>query len=429
MTYRETIDWLYQSLPMFHRQGASAMKADLDNTRAICNRLGNPQEKIKTIHIGGTNGKGSTAHLLAAAFQAAGYKTGLYISPHYQDFRERIKINGNYISQKYVTNFIENHQTFFEELQPSFFEMTVGLAFDFFAEQQVDIAIIEVGLGGRLDSTNIINPLLSVITNISFDHVQFLGNTLPKIAAEKAGIIKKNMPVVIGEYLEETAVVFVEKVKEMDGKIIFASKHYEAKAVEENLDFTVFDFFYNGKPELQQVLIGVSGAYQAKNVSTVRQTIEWVNKFTDFKIEEEAWKQGFKDVRRLTKFIGRWQRIGERPTILCDSGHNEAGILEVVKGLATMQFQQLHFVLGVVNDKDISKILNLLPKNAIYYFTNAKIPRALPAENLRQQGIQAGLQGRAYSSVRQALATAKRQAKPTDMIFIGGSIFVVAEAL
>lgn len=431
MTYKETLNWLYAQLPMFHRVGAAAFKKDLTNTLAICAHLGNPEKKFPSIHIGGTNGKGSTAHLIAAMLQAQGYKVGLYVSPHYRDFRERIKINGNYISPKNVTKFIETHKDFFENLKPSFFEMTVGLAFDYFAEQQVDIAVIEVGMGGRFDSTNVITPLLSVITNISFDHVQFLGDTLPKIAFEKAGIIKPQTPVVIGEWHAETAPVFEQKAAETASPIFFASENFYLNTIKEDVFSTDFEVFKDKKILYKNLKVGLKGEFQQKNIATALQAISVFNALirpkTNFYISENAILRGVAEVTSLTNLIGRWQILNQSPLIICDSGHNEAGIQAVIKNLEKITYQHLHIVLGVVNDKDITKMLAQLPKHATYYFAKANIPRGLAADLLRGVANEQGLYGKAYTSVRKAFAAAQKKAATNDLIFIGGSIFVVAE--
>lgn len=433
MSYKETLNWLYAQLPMFHRVGAAAFKKDLTNTRAICAHLGNPELRFPSIHVGGTNGKGSTAHLLAAMLQAQGYKVGLYVSPHYRDFRERIKINGEYIAPKNVAKFVEKHKSFFEELKPSFFEMTVGLAFDYFAAQQVDIAVIEVGMGGRFDSTNVITPLLSVITNISFDHVQFLGDTLPKIAFEKAGIIKPQTPVVIGEWHAETAPVFEEEARTMQAPIYFASQHFNVNTTKEDVFYNHYEVFRDNEIYNVDVKTSLKGAFQQKNIATALQAIsifkELVSPKTNIPISEAAILRGITEVATLTNMVGRWQVLNASPRIICDSGHNEAGIQEVVNNLAKVNYKNLHIVLGFVNDKDIDKMLAQLPKQATYYFAKANIPRGLSAELLAEKGQAQGLSGKAYSSVRKAFSAARRKATTDDLIFIGGSVFVVAEIL
>ena len=445
MTYQQILDYLYQQLPMFHRVGAAAFKKNLTNTLALCDILGNPQNTFPTIHIAGTNGKGSTAHMISAILQAAGYKTGLYISPHYKDFRERIKVNGDYIPKKYVKQFVENNKIYFEKIKPSFFEMTVAMAFDYFHQVEnenteegkgVDIAVIEVGLGGRFDSTNVITPLVSVITNISLDHTDMLGDTLQLIAFEKAGIIKPNVPVVIGEEQLETTPVFVEKANSGNAPIYFASQNVDIQAVKDvspDFEYSTFNVvlknsFSNFK-KLDHLKVNLSGDYQEKNVATVIETINILNRFTDFKINENQLREGLAHIKPLTNFIGRWQVIGQNPTILCDSGPNEGGLTYVTYQLKQLTFNHLHIVIGFVRDKDLSKVLKLLPQNATYYFAKADIPRGLDAQILRGMAVEHGLVGKAYSSVRKALTSAKRRAKEDDLIYVGGSIFVVAEVL
>jgi dihydrofolate synthase / folylpolyglutamate synthase len=434
MTYKETLEYMYQTLPMFTRVGASAFKKDLTNTLALVGVLDNPHLKFPQVHIAGTNGKGSTAHLTAAVLQSLGLKVGLYVSPHYRDFRERIKINGKYMSQKAVVAFVARNRAHFERIEPSFFEMTVAMAFDYFANEKVDIAVIEVGLGGRFDSTNVISPLISVITNISFDHMDMLGNTLPLIAFEKAGIIKTRTPVVIGEEHAETKPVFEEKAREMDAPITFASQIYEVKAVEQDFDYTTFQVFKNKKLVFDTLKVNVGGDYQAKNVATVLQIFDIFKKMPFLSPYTEgvltaAIQNGFLNLTRLTNFIGRWQVIGRTPTILCDSAHNEGGLTLAMQQLNALTFNKLHIVLGVVKDKDTSKMLQLLPTEATYYFAKANIPRGLDADILRDTAAEIGRQGKAYQSVRRALAAAKRAAKADDLIYVGGSIFVLAEVI
>jgi dihydrofolate synthase/folylpolyglutamate synthase len=406
MDYQETIDWMFNQLPMYQNQGASAYKKDLTNTIILSEHLGNPEKKIKTIHVAGTNGKGSTSHLLASVLQEAGYKTGLYTSPHLKDFRERIKINGQDISEEFVCEFINKHKSFFEQNQLSFFEMTVGLAFDYFVNDNVDIAIIEVGMGGRLDSTNIITPLVSVITNIGLDHTQFLGNTTELIAAEKAGIIKNNVPVVIGEYSPETRNVFLAKAKAENAAIYFAS------------DLIVETF--------PSALIG---DYQVHNKKTVLQTIKILQEVSDFEISEENCKNGFLDVVTNTHLKGRWQILQYNPKVICDTAHNKDGLKITLNQLQKEPFSKLHFVLGVVNDKDLTEILPLFPENANFYFSKPNIPRGLNAETLREKAYEFGMIGKVYNSISEAYQEALKVASITDVIYVGGSTFVVAEIL
>ncbi len=425
--YQQTVEYLFSNLPMFQRQGARAYRKDLTNIRRLCEFLGNPQDKIKTIHVAGTNGKGSTSYMLSAILQAHGLKTGLYISPHYKDFRERIRINGEYVSRKFVVQFTERIREAVEDIQPSFFELAVAMGFEYFYQQKVDVAVIEVGMGGRLDSTNIITPLLSVITNISFDHMEFLGDTLPKIAGEKAGIIKNNIPVVIGETQSETQSVFLAKATEMQAPIAFANQHFTAKIQETLLTHTVFDIWKEGELIYPNLRANLHGDFQEKNIQTVLQAIEMLK--AHFPLQESKIRQGLHDLKKLTKFIGRWQVLGEHPLIVADSAHNEGGIRLVMNQLQRVPHQKLHFVMGVVSDKDFSKMFDMLPKDATYYFAKADIPRGLDAKELKARAANYNLKGKAYSSVKNAFQAAKRHAQPEDLIFVGGSIFVVAEVI
>lgn len=428
MTYSETLDYLYNRLPMFTRIGAAAIKKDLDNTLAMCAQLGNPQNKFKTIHVAGTNGKGSTSHMLAAVLQQAGYKTGLYTSPHLKDFRERIRINGEMVSEEYITSFTEEQQAFIEEISPSFFEVTVAMAFDYFAKEQVDIAIIEVGLGGRSDSTNVITPELSVITNISYDHVNLLGDTLPKIAFEKAGIIKQGIPVVVGERQEETEQVFIDKAASTSSPIIFASDllkvsdtHKEGRLLVTTVKEQENELFKNLKLDL-------SGTYQLKNVLTVIQSVRTLNTL-GFTIADEAVYQALANTVNLTGLQGRWQLLSENPAVICDTGHNLAGIQEVLENISLTPHKQLHIVIGMLGDKDVTSVLQLLPKNARYYFCQPDLERAMPADELASKAAQSDLRGEVFETVALALSSAKDHAQADDLIFVGGSTFVVAEVL
>ncbi len=430
MTYLQTINYLYAQLPMFQRIGAAAFKKDLTNTLTLCARLDNPQHTYPTIHVAGTNGKGSVSFMLAAIFQAAGYKTGLYVSPHYKDFRERIRVNGEYITRKHIIKFVKYQKTEFEKIQPSFFEMTVALAFDYFRAEKVDIAIIETGLGGRLDSTNIISPLVSVITNISFDHMNLLGDTLELIAGEKAGIIKPQTPVVIGEEQAETRPVFERKALEMNAPIVFATRNYRCEKVStDGLEHAIFNVFKGDKLLYENLKLNAIGDYQSKNLATVLQTIAALP--TPFRkdLNEKGIRYGLENLKQLTQFIGRWHVIGQNPTIVCDSAHNEGGITLALSQLNQLEFNQLHIVIGFVSDKDWAKTLALFPKNAIYYFAKANIPRGLNAEILCAEAQKMGFNGKAYESVRFALADARKRAREKDLIFVGGSIFVVGEVL
>ena len=410
MNYQETLNWMFNQLPMYQQQGASAYKEDLTNSILLSDYLGNPEKDLKFIHVAGTNGKGSTSHLLASVLQEAGYKVGLYTSPHLRDFRERIKIispevSGE-ISEEFVCEFIEKHINFFKSNELSFFEMTVGLAFEYYKAEQVDIAIIEVGLGGRLDSTNIITPLISVITNIGKDHVQFLGNTLEAIANEKAGIIKNNIPVVIGEYTAETKPVFIAKAISTDSSIYFASD-------------TITEDYQSD----------LKGDYQNSNKKTAIQTLRILNTISEFEISEAEIKKGFLYVVKNTGLQGRWQQLNSAPKTICDTAHNKHGLEIVLNQLEKEEFDTLHFVFGVVNDKDLEEILPLFPKNAVYYFCKPNMSRGLDAIILEQKSKEFGLQGKVYNSVSEAYTSAKENATSTDFIYIGGSTFVVAEIL
>lgn len=430
MDYRQTIDYLFQSLPMFQRIGTAAYKANLDNTIALCNLLDNPQQKFKSIHIAGTNGKGSTSHYIASILQEAGYKVGLYTSPHLKDFRERIKINGKMISRKKVVDFVSQYKNDFESIQPSFFEMTVGLAFDYFAKQEVDIAVIEVGLGGRLDSTNVINPLLSVITNISFDHTALLGNTLDKIATEKAGIIKSKTTVVIGEFQLPTKNVFISKAKEKKAPIYFAETEFEVESAKSNNGraLNAITISYKNKTYLTSVKNPLKGIYQFKNIATVCCAIEQL-KSKGFTISQTNIRKGIQNVITNTTLLGRWQILSKVPLTIADTGHNEAGLKMVLQQIKNTPHSHLHFVLGMVNDKDISTILSLLPKNATYYFCKANIPRGLAAEELAKFANEKKLNGVICKSVKAALKIAQKQANKKDLVFVGGSTFTVAEVV
>ncbi|KRD07596.1 tetrahydrofolate synthase [Flavobacterium sp. Root901] len=404
MNYQETTNWMFNQLPMYQLQGASAYKEDLTNIKLLAEHLGNPEQKLKTIHVAGTNGKGSTSHMLSSVLQEAGYKVGLYTSPHLKDFRERIKINGQEISEEFVIEFISKHKSFFEANDMSFFEMSVGLAFDYFVSEKVDIAVIEVGLGGRLDATNIITPLVSVITNIGLDHTQFLGNTLEAIAGEKAGIIKPNVPVVIGEYTDETKPVFLAKAEENNAPISFASD--------------LIDQIY---------LSDLIGDYQFHNKKTVQQTISILNNQTNFKVSTEQLKEGLLNVVKNTGLQGRWQQLGANPKIICDTAHNKHGLAVVMNQLQNEKYEKLHIVLGVVNDKDLDSILPLFPKEAQYYFCSPDSARGLPAETLKNAAAKFNLAGEKFDSVESAFAEARQNASKNDFIYAGGSTFVVAE--
>jgi len=426
MNYQETLNYLYAQLPMFHRIGAAALKNNLDNTIALDNYFEHPHKSYKTIHIAGTNGKGSVSHLLASIFQQAGFKTGLYTSPHLKDFRERIRINGEMIPEEDVTAFIEDFLRLNKtpKIEPSFFELTMSMAFDYFRKENVDIAIVEVGLGGRLDSTNIITPEISVITNISFDHVNILGDTLEKIAAEKAGIIKENIPVVIGETQSETEQVFRNTAKSKNSEIRFADQEYLIK----NLNNGHFKVFSAKTKTTKEIELDLKGCYQQKNLATVLLTVDVLNE-KGFNLSEEIVKEALKSAAKNTGLLGRWQQIGENPRIICDTGHNEGGITLVTQQLQNEKYEHLHIVFGMVNDKEIDKVLALLPKSATYYFTRASIERALDENELMLKASKYNLVGKSYSSTQKALEAAKENASTNDLIFVGGSTFIVAEVI
>ncbi|MBS9461663.1 bifunctional folylpolyglutamate synthase/dihydrofolate synthase [Flagellimonas sp. 389] len=403
MTYKETLSWMFQQLPMYQQKGTVAYKDKLDNILFFSELLGNPEKKFKSIHVAGTNGKGSCSHMLASVLQEAGYKVGLYTSPHLKDFRERIKINGKKVSEEYVKGFIKNHESFLKENKLSFFEMTVGMAFSYFAEEKVDIAVVEVGLGGRLDSTNIIVPEVSLITNIGLDHVQILGDTLQKIALEKAGIIKKGIPVIISEKQPETEGIF---------KLIASQKNAEITFAEE----------VNTKNYETDLL----GSYQKKNS---RGVVAILKELQEFKIKEKHIKKGLNNVVKNTGLLGRWQVLGELPKIVCDTAHNKEGLGLVLKQINMLGFQRVHFVLGFVNDKNLDSVLSLFPKNENYYFVRPNIPRGLEAKELKAEAAKFDLEGETFKSVKKALQTAIKNAKPRDLVYVGGSTFVVAEVV
>lgn len=428
MDYQQTLDYLYSQLPMFTRIGAAAIKKDLTNTLALCEILGNPHKTFKTIHIAGTNGKGSVSHMLASVLQAAGYKTGLYTSPHLKDFRERIRINGEMIPQETVVEFVASNRQHFDAIQPSFFEMTVALCFDYFAKEKVDVAIIETGLGGRLDSTNVITPVMSVITNIGWDHMDMLGDTLPKIAAEKAGIIKPKIPVIIGEYSGETAGVFIRKAKETHSPMLFADGEMRLENFDNTGEKACFDVHMGRTLLYKEVACDLTGIYQQKNIPTALLAINQLQK-VGWNIVEPHIRQGLANVKTSTGLMGRWQKLSGSPLAYCDTGHNEDGMRLVLQQISRMKYTRLHFVLGMVKDKDIGKILSLLPKDATYYFCRADIPRGLDAQLLQQQAAQSGLEGKVYLSVKEAYDAALQSANADDMVFVGGSTFTVAEVV
>lgn len=428
MNYRQSLEYMYAQLPMYHRIGTAAYKKDLTNTLELCRHLGDPQRAFPSIHIAGTNGKGSVSHILSAILQAAGYKTGLYISPHYKDFRERIKINGQMIPKRRVSAFISRHEAVMQTIRPSFFEMTVALAFDYFAEEKVDIAVIETGLGGRLDSTNVITPLVSVITNIGLDHMAMLGDTLAAIAGEKAGIIKPGVPVVIGEETAETMPVFEAVAQKNGSRLYAAQRRFSVELLEQSdLATAVYAVRKQGESGSETVELDAGGPYQKQNLGTVLQTVECLQSVMPIQWEHVVY--GLKNLRAFTGFMGRWQVLGLNPIVLVDSAHNEPGIVAAFAKINQMKFENLHIVCGFVNDKSLDHILPLFPTKARYYFAKANIPRGLDAEELRGMARSAGLQGLAYGSVKKAFRAARSAAMPTDMVLVVGSIFVVAEVI
>lgn len=412
---------------MFTRVGASAYKKDLDNTIALCAVLDNPERKFKSIHIAGTNGKGSTSHMLASVLQAQGYKTGLYTSPHLRDFRERIRINGAMIPEEVVTAFTHKMEAKILSIEPSFFELTMCMAFDYFARENVDIAVIETGMGGRLDSTNIIMPELCIITNIGYDHMEFLGNDLASIAGEKAGIIKKNTPVIIGKTQPETKTVFKRKAEEMAAPLLFADTLWKCTSDDRKENYQSF-LVQRDEEEKQNIRLDLMGSYQANNLPGVLEAIHQL-KEKGFPCDPISIEKGLSRVQATTGLMGRWQRLNEIPRVICDTAHNEDGIREVLHMLDQESFERLHFVIGMVGDKDVNKVLSMLPKDVSYYFTQASIPRAMPADELSIKAHAFGLKGEVYPRVEEALDAAKQQAGDKDLIFVGGSTFVVAEVV
>lgn len=424
MTYAETIDYLFNSAPLFQNVGAGAYKEGLSNTHILDKHFGHPHTKFKTIHIAGTNGKGSTSHTIAAILQSAGLKVGLFTSPHLIDFRERIRINGEMIPEQYVIDFVEQEKEFFEPLHPSFFELTTALAFKYFADKEIDIAVVEVGLGGRMDCTNIITPLISVITNISFDHVQFLGDTLAKIAGEKAGIIKKDIPVVIGEYNEETRPVFEQKADEMDAPMCFAEDEDIISSYsfcpEGGIDYVTAFGSIHGE---------LGGACQVKNAATILCAVGILRNLSDIKITDEDIRIGFANVCETTGLMGRWQTLQTTPKVICDTGHNIGGFEYISKQIAAQKCKNLRIVVGMVNDKDINGVLSMLPKNATYYFTQASVKRALNHEEVKRLAATHDLFGNSFPTVIEAYNQALKDATDDDFIYVGGSSFVVADLL
>lgn len=427
MNYQQTIEFLYSRLPMFTRIGQIAYKKDLHNTEALLNFLNNPQKKFKSVHIAGTNGKGSTSNMLAAILQTAGYKTGLYTSPHIKDFRERIRVDGKMVDEKFVINFTQDVMQLIDDVKPSFFELTVAMAFEYFAKEKVDVAIIETGLGGRLDSTNVITPILSVITNIGFDHVNILGNTLEKIAIEKAGIIKQGIPVIVGEYLPETKNVFIQKAQDENAPLIFAQDKYKIENVNHRGKYFEADITDLENNITEHFRLSLNGAYQAKNLLTaIAAEGELIKQ--GFAISSEQEKQALINIETLTGLRGRWEIVQDKPTVVYDVGHNEDGISYIVKQAAEdYPLAKKHFIIGFVRDKDVEKALKLFPKDAYYYFTNAHLPRALPVAELHEIATGAGLAGNTFKNVNDAIKAAKSAANEDDIIIVCGSFFIIAE--
>jgi dihydrofolate synthase/folylpolyglutamate synthase len=428
MNYSETLNYLFTRLPMFSRIGAAAYKADLDNTIHLCKFLNNPQQHFKTIHIAGTNGKGSVSHMMAAILQSAGYKTGLYTSPHLKDFGERIRVNGRMISEDFVVDFTKRIQPVIDEIEPSFFEITVAMAFDYFAKEKVDIAVIEVGLGGRLDSTNIITPEVSVITNIGWDHMNLLGDTLEKIAREKAGIIKQRIPVVIGEVLDETLPVFEITAEAKKAPISIASVNYHVLGWKWEKHELIIEIAENNRSDHQAYHLDLPGLYQVKNLLTVLETCSQLQQ-KGWNIDEQSIHTALKQVKKLTGLHGRWDIIQHHPDVVLDVGHNEAGIRQIMEQIEVTDHHELHIILGMVKDKEPERVLNLLPSHAHYYFTQAQIPRAINAEELMKNASEYDLKGKHYPDVNTALKEAKAKAKPNDLILVCGSIFLVGEVI
>lgn len=426
MTYKETLDYLYSMLPMFHRIGPAAYKDNLNNSKALDSLLGHPHMAFPTVHIAGTNGKGSVSNMLAATLQTAGYRTGLFTSPHLKDFRERIRVNGKMISKSYVTAFVTKYIKQFKHIQPSFFEWTTALAFDYFRHKKVDIAVIETGLGGRLDSTNIIHPLISVITNIGWDHTQLLGNTLPKIAKEKAGIIKFKTPVIIGEFNAATSKIFKAVAENKKADIVFADRKYHPKKLKNSATSLLVEVKNHDTSTREKYKLSLAGNYQVKNAATVIATVNQLRQCS-YSISEQQLKKALKNVQSITGFSGRWQVLGNKPAIIADTAHNIDGVKYVIRQIKSLKYRHLHVVLGMVSDKDITAVLASFPEKATYYFCEAAIPRAMDANLLKIRAMEYNLRGEVYPSVKQALNAAKKNAAANDLIFIGGSTFTVAE--
>lgn len=429
MDYQEVLEYLYNSLPMYHRVGAAAYKTDITNTVKLMNALKHPERSFKAIHVAGTNGKGSVSHFLASVLRNSGYKVGLYTSPHLVDFRERIRINGEMIPEEYVAQFVNDHKSLFEEIEPSFFEMTVGMAFSYFREQMIDIAVVEVGMGGRLDSTNIISPVLSIITNIGIDHTQYLGNSLEAIAAEKAGIIKQEVPVVIGETQSATQRIFAEKAKELNAPIFFADNSFRVEETEQSTNNYMQAVISKNDEYYSDIKTPLSGKYQLKNLATVSQAVDILKQIGYNNITDTSFKIGIESVIMDTGLRGRWETMSTNPLIICETAHNEDGIRCLLEKLKEMNYTKVHIIYGCVNDKDYEKILSMLPTNARYYFCKPSVPRGLEVDTLYKSAEKLGLYGYKYNSIADAIDAAKETALDDEIVVITGSIFLVADAI
>lgn len=429
INYNDTLKYLYDRLPMFQRIGASAYKEDLNNTIELMKALGNPEKQFRSIHVAGTNGKGSSSHFIASILRSQGLKVGLHTSPHLKDFRERIKINNEMCSQEYVVEFVERNKAIIEKIEPSFFELAVAMAFEYFAINKVDIAVVEVGMGGRLDSTNIINPLVGLITNISKDHTQFLGTTIESIATEKAGIIKKNCPIVISQTQDQAKETFIAKADAENSPIVFADQYLSADKTNQDSGSLTADIIQSNQIRFKDLQIPLAGDYQQKNILGAIAVIDALNKHHDFGISDATIREGIENLNNNFPLLGRWQRLCENPLTICDTGHNEDGLKFVLSQLAKQKYKTLRFVLGMVNDKDVDKVLTMLDKNAIYYLCKADIPRGLAVQVLAEKASKAGLTYKECDSVAQALKQAQSESEPGDLVFVGGSTFTVAEVV
>lgn len=429
INYNDTLKYLYDRLPMFQRIGASAYKEDLNNTIELMNALGNPEKRFRSIHVAGTNGKGSSSHFIASILRSQGLKVGLHTSPHLKDFRERIKINNEMCSQEYVVEFVERNKAIIEKIEPSFFELAVAMAFEYFAINKVDIAVVEVGMGGRLDSTNIINPLVGLITNISKDHTQFLGTTIESIATEKAGIIKKNCPIVISQTQAQAKETFIAKADAENSPIVFADQYLSADKTNQDSGSLTADIIQSNQIRFKDLQIPLAGDYQQKNILGAIAVIDALNKHHDFGISDATIREGIENLNNNFPLLGRWQRLCENPLTICDTGHNEDGLRFVLAQLAKQEYKTLRFILGMVNDKDVDTVLSMLNKDAVYYLCKADIPRGLAVQVLAEKASKAGLTYKECDSVVQALKQAQSESEPGDLVFVGGSTFTVAEVV